>query len=291
MKRITRTALLIALSTVNIPLLASGQKGFDLAVVVDGESRPEFPARGTVYVEAVKGREYELRLTNPLGVRVAVALSVDGLNTLDAKHTDAQNASKWVLEPYETQVISGWQVNGSTARRFTFTGEKRSYGAALGQTDNLGVIEAVFYKERVTYRPPPRPMSYDRRENESRPLETGAGARASEPPAAQAAEGALTPRQKRDSGSDAPMKSQAAPSLSDDYAATGMGDRTQHEVYSVNLDLDPRPVATARIRYEFRTQLAKLGVLPRIPTRREPLARREDASGFDRYCPEPASFR
>ena len=108
--------------------------------------------------EAVKGREYELRITNPLPVRVGVALSVDGLNTIDAKHTDPANASKWVLDPYQTQVISGWQVNGSTARRFEFTGERHSYGAALGQTDNLGVIEAVFYKERETDRPSPRRM-------------------------------------------------------------------------------------------------------------------------------------
>ena len=45
-------------------------------------------------------------------------------------------------------MISGWQVNDRTARSFYFTGERgTSYGAALGQTDNLGVIEAVFFRE------------------------------------------------------------------------------------------------------------------------------------------------
>ena len=129
--------------------VASIDAGFGLAVVVNNdEARPEYRARGTVYVEALRGANYALRITNPMPYRVAVALSVDGLNTIDAKHTDAWRAAKWVLDPYESTVISGWQVNDRTARRFFFTGEKDSYGASLGQTENLGVIEAIFYRER-----------------------------------------------------------------------------------------------------------------------------------------------
>jgi hypothetical protein len=45
-------------------------------------------------VDAVPGADYELRLANPLPVRVAVALSVDGLNTVDARQSDARDASK-----------------------------------------------------------------------------------------------------------------------------------------------------------------------------------------------------
>lgn len=108
---------------------AAEASGFGLDVLVDGSGRPEYHARGTVYVEAVRGREYALRISNPTGYRVAVALSVDGLNTIDARHTDARNAAKWVLGPYESAVITGWQVSDNAARRFFFTGEKRSYGA------------------------------------------------------------------------------------------------------------------------------------------------------------------
>ena len=100
------------------------------------------------YVEALKGREYAIRIRNPYPVRVAVALSVDGLNTIDARHTAASNARKWVLSPYETITISGWQVNSREARRFEFTTEEKSYGQALGETANLGTITAVFFKER-----------------------------------------------------------------------------------------------------------------------------------------------
>ena len=78
-----------------------------------------------------------------------MALSVDGLNTIDARETTAADARKWVLGPYETVTISGWQTSQIEARRFEFTTEARSYGQALGKTANLGVISAVFFKERV----------------------------------------------------------------------------------------------------------------------------------------------
>lgn len=228
--------------------------GFGLSVVVDGVARPEYAERGMFYVEALRGRDYSLRITNPLGVRVAVALSVDGLNTIDAKHAPAGSSRKWVLGPYETIVIDGWQVSGEAARNFVFTGEKGSYGARLGQTENLGVIEAVFFRER------PRPVAFDR-------FAPGAPA-----PAGEAAGSAAR--------SEAAQKSAA---LSDDYAATGMGGRTRHDVVEVRLDLDPNPVASLRIRYEFRPVLEALGVFHRPEA---PLDRRERARGFGSWCPE-----
>ncbi len=137
--------------------------GFDIEVLVEGIPMPEYYARGRQYVEALENAEYELRVRNPLGVRVAVALSVDGLNTIDARHTSATNASKWVIEPYGTITIGGWQMSSERARRFYFTTERDSYGAKLGQTSNLGMISAVFFRERrpvaVVQPTPRRPRS------------------------------------------------------------------------------------------------------------------------------------
>jgi len=244
MKKLLVLALLLVCGTA----AASTRSGFGMTVLVDDQPRTEYSARGTVYVEAVRGAEYSIRITNPTPYRVAVALSVDGLNTIDAKHTDARSASKWVLAPYESAVISGWQVNNETARKFFFTGERESYGAALGQTENLGVIEAVFYRERqrkITV----RPQVEDNRKDAAK----------------------------------APSAAAAAPP-SDDYAATGMGARTTHEVELVDIDLESEPAARMSIRYEFHPQLVRLGVLPRIES---PLDRREHAQGFGTFCPEP----
>src|SRR5687768_4948806 len=120
-----------------------------IVILVNGTPQPHYTHNGRLYVEALKGKEYAIRMRNPYPVRVAVALSVDGLNTIDAQHTSAADARKWVLGPHETVTISGWQVNRAEARRFEFTTEPNSYAQALGKAANLGVISAVFYKERV----------------------------------------------------------------------------------------------------------------------------------------------
>jgi hypothetical protein len=259
----TLTGLLLAAR----PSPAAQSAGFSLDVLVSGEARPEYTGRGKVYVEALRGREYTLRITNPLPVRVAVALAVDGLNTIDARHSDPGTASKWVLGPYETVEISGWQVNGQEARRFVFTGERHSYGAWLGTTADLGVIEAVFYQERC--RPTPRPQ----------PWAGGARRESAQAEGAPPASGVPQPRSEA---------SKAAPSLSDEYAATGIGERLRHDVRRVYLDLDPTPAAVVSVRYEFRPELVKLGLLPPQPVSRSPLDRRERARGFaGSYCPDP----
>jgi hypothetical protein len=231
---------------------------FELDVLVNGRPLAEYYARGRTYVEALEGAEYELRLRNPSPDRVAVALSVDGLNTIDARHTSAWNASKWVIEPYQTITISGWQMSSERARRFYFTNERDSYGAKLGQTANLGVISAVFFKERRRIVTPPYPITRDKSEPEQ-------SARAQESPSAKSRSGAVAPR--RD----------------DDYAATGIGRNVHHDVRWVDMDLESRSAGEVTIRYEYYSALLKLGVVPR-PTTYQPLQRREDSRGFS---PEP----
>lgn len=272
-------AALAALTLFSTPACAWGfdrpeRVTFNIDVLVDGVPLTEYPARGTTYVEALRGREYEIRITNPTSRRAAVALSVDGLNTIDASHTAAKKARKWVLEPYSSVTISGWQVSDSSARRFVFTGERQSYGAFLGQTDNLGVIEAVFFLERER-RPPVTIWGREKDAEEKRQASRDAGGMPA--PSAQA------PSAQAPSSQPAP-KGEAK--LSDEYAATGMGDRTRHDVVRVDLELESSPAASVRIRYEFHQQLVKLGILP--DRYRNPLSRREEARGFtSSYCPDP----
>lgn len=230
-------------------------------ILVDGIPRRRYSHNGRWYVEAVKGREYAIRIRNPFGVRVAVALSVDGLNTIDARQTTAAAARKWVIDPYQTVTISGWQTSRTDARRFEFTTEERSYGQALGRTANLGVISALFFRERVAT------ISQEREKDGS---ERRAGAPQPSAPAAQ-------------ESSDAAGRARPA----DEYAATGMGRRTDHVVTQVWLDLETAPAQSVDIRYEFRPQLVRLGILPVSPTR-DPLERRERAQGFEPgFSPEP----
>ena len=234
----------------------------DVDILVDGVPQHRYAHNGRWYVEALKGREYAIRLRNPFGVRVAVALSVDGLNTIDARQTTAEAARKWVLDPYEIVTISGWQTSRTDARRFEFTTEARSYGQALGKTENLGVVSAAFFRER------PAPVDRGRADR-------------------------IEPRAKAPEAA-APQDASAAAGTAraaDEYAATGMGRRTDHAVTEVYLNLEPTPAQTISIRYEFRPQLVRLGIVPRAPSI-DPLARRERARGFEAgFSPEPPRRR
>ncbi len=230
-----------------------------IVILVNGAPQPQYTHNGRLYVEALRGKEYAIRLHNPYPVRAAVALSVDGLNTIDARHTSAADARKWVLGPHETVTISGWQISQAQARRFEFTTEPKSYAQALGKTDNLGVITAVFFKERV---------AVTTRQEHARPVAPAA------PSAAPAPVG------------EAAADASSARTLSNEYAATGMGQRTDHAVTAVWLDLENKPAQTANIRYEYRAQLVRLGILPHA-SESDPMARRERARGFEPgFAPE-----
>jgi hypothetical protein len=245
-------------------------------ILVGGAPQPRYRHGGRWYVEALKGREYAIRLHNPYDVRVAVALSVDGLNTIDARETTATGARKWVLGPHETVTISGWQTSRREARRFEFTTEARSYGQALGKTSNLGLISAVFFKERVSARILNEvPSGHDSSRRQAAPPASAAGSAAPAP--AEQELGAAS--------------SKAEARSRDEYAATGMGRQTDHHVTQVWLDLEDSPAQSVDIRYEFRPQLVSLGILPPARTA-DPLDRRERARGFEPgFSPDPHGHR
>lgn len=238
-----------------------GHAPFEVEVLVGGRPLEELRARGRRYVEAVAGAEYELLIRNPTPSRVAVALSVDGLNTIDARRTTSWEASKWVIEPYQTIRLSGWQMSSRHARRFYFTTERDSYAARLGRAADLGLINAVFYRELA---PRPYPVT---------------------PPPAQRDE--RLPREMGTSRGGAT----AAPRPDERHAATGIGRPVDHDVTWVRMELERRPAAEVALRYEYRDALLRLGVIPR-PRRDDDdaLRRRERARGFSPepgYCPEP----
>ena len=123
----TRKTVLVLLA-LSIPSLArAADSRLRLEILVDGHPLPQLAARGATYVEALRGREFSVRIKNLDSRRVGVALAVDGRNTIDATHGSARDARKWILDAGESIVLDGWQVSGSQARHFFFTTEDRSY--------------------------------------------------------------------------------------------------------------------------------------------------------------------
>ena len=270
MKALIRTLpvfLIAAAVLAASPALAHKEDALSLDVLVNGQPLGEIHGRNATYIEAVRHAEYSLRLTNRTDRRMAVAVAVDGLNTIDAKTGSAGKASKWVIGPWETITIEGWQIGADNARKFFFTSEDSSYGAWLGKTTNLGVIEAVAYREVLPPPPPPSQPILEREQKNSARMRSG---ESSAP---------------RSAGKAAPAPTE---SLDDDMAATGIGRKIDHRVTRVHLQLESSPAAHVRLRYEYRQQLVQLGVLPSIEDERA-LARRENAAGFSDFdfAPDP----
>jgi len=229
--------------------------GFRVEVISDQEGVKREGVRfGSPFVTAKKGERYSVRLYNPLPVRVAVNLTVDGLNSISGKPCGISDGQKWVIEPYSSVTIPGWQVNGGESRRFFFTDKPKSY--AKWQGDNLdrdlaancGVIGAAYFWDqreldryyderpltRNTYRPYPYSSS---QEMESR---SSVGKAAAGAPAANRD---LGERKKEASRDDRPEE-----------AGTGMGERHSHPTIQVNFDYNTGMYKLSQalvIRYGF----------------------------------------
>ncbi|MFN7966341.1 MAG: hypothetical protein U0V87_11705 [Acidobacteriota bacterium] len=245
------------------PRPADSNRLYSIEVLVDGRARPEYLSRGTTYIEALDQREYAIRLTNHSPERIAVALSVDGLNSIDAKTSSMRDARKWILDPYASIVIDGWQTSSRTARKFFFTREESSYGAWLGKTENLGVIAAAFFRERIAEECLRAPRFEQRDQAPAAPMGSADS---------QARSQSKRERERKD----------------DKLAATGIGRELSHPVTRIEFDHENSPAAVISLRYEYRDALVSLGVLPRRPDR-DALARRERARGFadSGFAPDP----
>jgi hypothetical protein len=205
--------------------------GFRMEIVDDSQGiKPETLNNGRPFVTAAKGERYSVRLYNPLPVRTAVNLTVDGLNSITGKPSGIADGEKWIIEPYSSIVIPGWQVSGGEARRFFFTNKPKSYAKWRGDmmgadlSANCGVIGAAYfwnqaelneyYEAHPVYRPAPRPIPYSSSAVKASDAQAGAAP-------------AMESIHKK-------MMREEAP----ETAGTGMGERESHPTYQVDFHYD-----------------------------------------------------
>ncbi len=117
----------------------------------NGGRYQEFNENGKPTVKVKANEEYTITLHNPLPVRAAVAVTVDGLNTVDGKRSTPKDARKWMVEANSSLTLKGWQTGNSTSRTFVFTDQSGSYASWKEKKDkkeytpNLGVIGAAWF--------------------------------------------------------------------------------------------------------------------------------------------------
>jgi hypothetical protein len=219
-------------------------------VEVAGRTTPLYASSdgSRYYVEARQGQNYSLHLSNRTGERLAVEISVDGLNVISGERSTGGLGRMYVLAPWESTSIQGWRTSLESVRRFTFVDEKVSYAARAGKANGkMGWIEVAVHREI-------RPVAEELDRDEWKDAREGArrdGGSSNEKSAdAQAA--------------PAPKPEAPAAGAGRSYPGTGWGDRLNDSVRLVDFNPQPTPVERVTLRYEYRATLQALGVLPSV---------------------------
>lgn len=246
-------------------------------VEVEGAAVPLYPARdgsGRYYVEARRGGRYAIRLANRTGERLAVLVTVDGLNVITgARQAVDQRGRMYVLDPWGHTEIQGWRTSLDDVRRFTFVDEERSYAARSGQANaRMGWIEVAVYRERHRYGWRQSPDVTRDEQAGQRPRSQPAPAPGASDEAAEAPQSKARDGRKRDGD-----MAYGAPRES--YPGTGWGEQAHDPVRVVDFQPEPRPAERITLRYEYARALRALGILPWRWTG-DRLRERERGDGF-----------
>jgi hypothetical protein len=203
----------------------------DIEIIDDrGRVLPQFPVeRGDrrdtrrAYVEARRGRNYSVRVSNHSRERVGLVIAVDGRNIISgAKSHLAPREQMYVLNPRDSAVYEGWRTARDRVNRFYFTDAADSYADAFGDRSAMGVIAVAVFRERARYGLPLKEQEY-----------SGPGGRP------DPTRRSLTAREP----------------------GTGFGESEWSPARRVEFEPDERPVARHFLKYEWRESLCRKGVI------------------------------
>ena len=246
-----------------------------------GETLTTWRHRGSTWVAGRPGDRYSVRLTNRSGGRVLVVLSVDGVNAVSGENA-AVGQTGYVLAPYQTADITGWRKNYSEAAAFYFTALPDSYAARTGRPDNVGVIGAAVFRERVPEPPlggwftPAPPVAKEGAANS----QGAAGGRMEAERRAQApaAADAVAPEK-----STLPRPQSEFAQRDDRKLGTGHGEREYSPTTETRFErASSSPSEIVQVRYDSVQNLIAAGVIQRprpIPPRQP--------DAFPSFVPDP----
>ena len=283
-RRLLLTLLAAAAATACTALPAQATGNLVDLTVVDrsrGDVLSTWRHRGTSWVAGRPGDRYAVRLTNRTGGRVLVVLSVDGVNVVSGE-TAATGQTGYVLGPWGSAEITGWRKSYSEAAAFYFTALPDSYAARTDRPDNVGVIGAAIFRERVV-QPAQRPYESQppvasgrldgptRQEPERRAQAAGTGA-AADATGERSAAAPASPPALRDRESLAKAEK----------LGTGHGEREYSPTTQTTFErASSQPNEIVQVRYDSYANLLASGVIPRP----RPMPRQPDA--FPSFVPDP----
>jgi len=175
------------------------------------------------YLEADKGKNYQLRLRNTSNKRIGVVIAVDGRNILSGKKSWlSKNEKMYILDPHEVSNYKGWRTNKNHVNRFYFTSAGDSYAEAWSDQSALGVIAVAVFNEI------PQQHYYNKKHKKHSPNT---------------------------------MEKSRGGYLNDESTGTGFGNEEYSPSVRVSFKAENRPVAKHFLKYEWHDTLCKRGVI------------------------------
>ena len=245
-----------------------------VGIEIAGRRAPLYRAvdgTGRFYFEASEGSRYEVVLRNRTGQRLGVVVDVDGLNVISGELEQRDGKGRmYIFAPYGKARIRGWRRSLEHVHRFEFVDEEASYATQTGQANSkMGWLQVAVYRERT---PPPR-----------RELEEmdDVGGRANEPQARDRAAATEAPRSAPvEEGVAGESRADGKAKARRSYPGTGWGNRVRDRARVVDFDPESSPVERITLRYEYRSALVALGVLPEASPWPGRLHQRDSGRGF-----------
>jgi hypothetical protein len=229
------------------------------------QALPAHHKLGRSWIVGEPGHEYSVRVRNCTGARVLAVISVDGVNVITGQTASPAQAG-YVIEPGDYVTVEGWRKSLDRTAAFVFTDPSDSYAARTGRPNDLGVIGVALFRERQS------PVVAQ--EPDTRLYGSPADGRDAASPAARAEAGEAKSR------ADAAERSASL--------GTGHGRSEHSPAQWTSFDrASDKPDEAISIRYETRSALVAMGVLPgwRPPGRDpEPFPGRLGQLGF---VPDP----
>lgn len=108
-----------------------------------------FSGSHKAFLEAEKGAAYTVRVTNKSGLRLGLAISVDGRNIISGRQSEpSQKERLYVLDPHTSASYSGWRIGEIRVRRFIFINEENLFDTDFGNMPKMGIISIAVYPEK-----------------------------------------------------------------------------------------------------------------------------------------------
>jgi len=216
----------------------AGSNPLQVSVKVENKQAPLYFAQwkpDRSYVEAREGARYEVKVRNTTNQRIAFVISVDGVNAINGEKSRlAASEPMYVLDPYKSMTVKGWRRSMNKIAQFVFVDEEQSYASRTDQANgDMGWIRVAAFQERQD-------------------------------------QGGWQDDGQIRGQSKAGVRPQAAPNRAEPYAGnapqsnpgTGWGGTQNDKVHAVDFDPERFACAQVVVRYEYRSGLISLGILP-----------------------------